>query len=217
MIRYLFLTACLLFGLVPAYGQTDAFPPTAETGTTALRISYEGQSGYLPGLTLGIEQELRRHVRKKVKRNGKLKERRRMWLGSVEAGYWLHPQRYTATHVRSGIMWRKVRTRGRKIEVGLSLGAIRRENWGRTYRVTADGDVRRTYADHRYYFMPNFELGIGRDYLYAKKPRRFSWHVRPNLSVYMPFNATFVPTMGIRWGIAVYLPDRTFRSFLNKP
>ena len=58
--------------------------------------------------------------------------------------------------------------------------------------------------------MPNFELGFGRDYLYSR-------HVRPNLSVYMPFNATFVPTLGIRWGIAVYLPDRTFRSFLKKP
>ena len=102
-------------------------------------------------------------------------------------------------------MWRKVRNRGGKFEAAMSLGLVNRFNIGKTYAVSEDGEVKSSFWDSRFYFMPTLSLGFGKDHLFAKKSRPFAWHLRPNVSLWMPYNTTVVPAMGLELGVSLYL------------
>lgn len=204
------LFSLILFCLVFCFAQgqkPDSTKRSFSHARPSLRLSYPGHKGWQPGLSIGLEQPIKERQKIKEKKNGKIKTKYRFWFLTADAGFWQHPNSYTAPFVRAGVLWRRVGNRGTKYEAALYVGAVNRFNAGRTYSVKEDGSVKTSFWDARLYFMPTLAFGFGKDYLYARKPKSFAWHIRPNFSLWMPYNSSIVPTSGVELGVSIYLDN----------
>lgn len=183
----------------------------------SIRLSYYGHNYFRPGLSAGLEQPIWEKRKEKEKRNGKVKVKHRFWFLAADISAWYHPNSYSAQSLRAGALWRKVRNRGGKFEAALYLGVVNRFNNGRTYTVREDGTVKTRFWDSRIYFMPTVALGFGKDHLYAKKSRPIAWHIRPTVSLWMPYNTIATPAFGLETGVSIYLKDfQPLRIFSRK-
>jgi|GEM_PF-1818074 len=207
---------CLSLGLS---AQQGVDPPPEKKGKVDLQfgqravlVSYVGNLGWQPGLSVGMEVPIWEKFKEKTKRNGKLKDKYRFWCLTGNAGFWVHPHSYSAQFVRAGVLWRKVRTRGGKVEAALFMGAVNRFNAGRTYTVREDGSVKRRFWDGSIYAMPTLMVGFGKDHLFAPKPRKFAWHIRPQFSLTAPYNTSLLPGLGLEVGMSFYIWNDLFNQ-----
>lgn len=207
----------LFLGMAMQAQKGDDPPPPKEKreplkyGQTATLVSYVGNLGWQPGLSVGLEVPIWEKLNEKTKRNGKVKDKYRFWCLTGNAGFWVHPHSYSAQFIRAGVLWRKVRTRGGKFEAALYLGVVNRFNAGPTYTVRDDGTVKKRFWDGSIYAMPTLMVGFGKDHLFAPKPRKFAWHIRPQMSLLAPYNTSVLPGFGLEVGVSFYVWDDLFQ------
>lgn len=128
--------------------------------------------------------------------------KRKYLLTTLDAGWYIHPRAHEAVFFTPGIVYRKVRKKGTKFEVGLHAGVLRTVLLGKTIEVEG-GEASYVKEAGRTYFQPQLSLGIGRE-LWRKKELPLAWHVRSYLGILTPYNSGIVPTVNIEAGVTYF-------------
>ena len=188
MKKYCFLVALILCYCLSSNAQVS--------------LSYSGHFITHPGLEISYELPFKVKTIIKRKRRGektKVKEK----LFDFAIGRYVHPDNHKGTYAESNIILRKIKQKGFKREYIWSMGYLLRTNVGTTYELGDNGAIIELPNASRFYLVPGFQLGFGKD-LDRAKGVPLAWQIRPGFYLELPNNALFTPLFKLDIGVTYY-------------
>ncbi len=195
MLKNILLSICLSLFATVAFAQID--------------FSYLGHLGTHPGAKIGIQVPYKKtNIEKQRKRRVKIKYKEK--LLTLDAGFYHLPNTHTGTFIQAGWGYRRTKQRGFKLETFFNTGYWKVYNAGTTFEVSNNGFVSEVERAARGYWLLGWSWGFGRD-LSIYKDRPFAWHIRPGISLQLPYNTTVNVLPMLEAGVTVYFRKNRFR------
>ena len=189
----------LLCSTLLASTLTLVVPDSIDTWNT----SYVAQ-GVRPGVLVGLEFPMHEIERTKQRRRGPRTIHREVLIEPTFST-WIHRGNHTPMTLDGRFRTRRTREDGRQRELFFGFGGTYAFNAGKTYSFSDDGTLKDSRLAGRSMWSVNYGFGYGRTFMQSDGTE-LAWHVRPTLTLWVPYNtgtgAVWSIEMGIRrsWG-----------------
>lgn len=167
-----------------------------------LTLSYFSNFIIDPGVKLGIERPFSIIQKDKVKKNGKQKSNKHIFLNTLNMGYYYTNEHNHSPFLNMEVGYRKIRKSGFKTETFLGIGYMRTILTDETYEVDNDGNVNKIGLAGSSYFMPSICFGLGYDNSYHNKNFPISVSAKPNLFFRLPYNHSILTQLGVELNLS---------------